>query len=55
MIIVLTLLVLCSGYYTFTYGVNLWREDKNRLGGIGTVFIAVLGTIVPIVVYYLST
>ncbi len=54
MIYIFTFFMLCAGYYTLTYGVSLWKDDKNKLGGAGTVIIAIVGTIAPIVVMYMK-
>lgn len=43
------LFMLGCGYYTFTFGMNQWNK-KNKLGGISTMAVAVIGTIVPAVV-----
>lgn len=54
MIHIFTVLMLCAGYYTLTYGLSLWRDDKNKLGGAATIIIAVIGTIAPVVTMYLK-
>lgn len=41
--------ILVVGYYTFTYGINLWN-NKNKLGGVGVWLIALIGTFGPIIV-----
>lgn len=38
------------GYYTFTYGLSLWKDDNNKLGAISTMFVAIIGTAVPLFV-----
>ena len=43
--------MLCCGYYTLTYGICVWKE-KNRLGGVGAVLLAVLGTGIPLLLAY---
>lgn len=52
MVYIFVLFMLGSGYYTFTFGVNQWKK-KNRLGGISTMAVAILGTFVPIAVLFL--
>lgn len=46
--------MLLAGYYSLTYGVSLWRDDKKRLGSIGTILIAIFGTLVPIVFMFIN-
>lgn len=43
------LFMLCSGYYCLTYGISLWKAEKNKLGGFGAILAAAIGTIVPII------
>lgn len=47
-------LMLCGGYYCLTYGINLWKVEKNKLGGFGAILAAAAGTIIPII-YMLSS
>lgn len=54
MIHVFAFLMLLAGYYTLTYGVSLWKEDNNRLGGFGAIAITIIGTIAPIIVMYIK-
>jgi hypothetical protein len=54
MIYMFVFLMLACGYYTFTYGISLWRDDGNKLGSIGVMLAAVGGTIVPIVVMFVK-
>lgn len=42
----------CCGYYSFTYGVNLWRKERNRLGGMAMILLAIFGTLVPAFVMF---
>jgi hypothetical protein len=53
MIYIFILFMLGCGYYTFTFGVSQYKK-KNRLGGISTMCIAVLGTLVPAFVLYVK-
>lgn len=41
------LFMICAGYYCLTYGISLWKADKNKLGGFGTILAAMVGTIIP--------
>jgi len=46
--------ILACGYYTFTYGKSLWVDDRNKLAGFGTVFLALLGTAAPIIFMFMK-
>lgn len=48
MIYFTVLFMMCAGYYCLTYGISLWKVEKNKLGGFGAILAATLGTIVPI-------
>jgi len=48
MIYLLGIFILCAGFYTLTYGLSLWNDDRNKLGGFGAILIAILGTLLPI-------
>lgn len=50
----LSLFIIVCGYYVLTYGIYQWREEKNKLGSIGTIIIAVLGTITPIIILFIK-
>ncbi len=43
--IILAIIILGVGYHTLTYGLSLWKDDKNKLGSSGAILIAILGTI----------
>lgn len=53
MVYLLAFLMLLAGYYTVSYGVTLYKEEDNRLGGAATVVIALLGTITPIIILFM--
>lgn len=53
MIYIFMLFMACCGFYTFTYGVSLWRDDKNKLGGFAVALFALIGTIVPGIVLFI--
>lgn len=40
--------ILCAGYYALTYGISLWKNEANKLGGFGAILAAAIGTIAPI-------
>lgn len=50
MMYIFMLFMLATGYYTLTYGISMFRDDKNKLGGIATMIFVVVGTIAPIIV-----
>jgi hypothetical protein len=54
MIYIFVLFMLACGYYTFTYGVSLWRDDANKLGAVGAAMAAIVGTIAPIISIFLK-
>ncbi|MCI1945047.1 hypothetical protein [Clostridium luticellarii] len=45
----LCFLILCSGYYTFSYGISLWVRENNGLAAFGVWLLAVVSTLVPII------
>ena len=51
---VFAILMLMIGYYTLTFGISLWKNDKNRLGGAGAIIMAVVGTLIPIIVLFVK-
>ena len=48
------LFMLTCGYYTFTYGRSLWKDENNVIGGMGAIIIAEIGTLVPIVYMFIK-
>lgn len=54
MIYVLVLFIICSGYYTLTFGIYMWKQENNSLGGFGAISLAVIGTIAPIIVLFIK-
>lgn len=55
MIYLLVLFMACCGYYTFTYGISLWRDEKNKLGGFAAAALAAVGTIAPGIVLFMKS
>ncbi len=53
MIYIVMFLMLLSGYYTFTFGISQIKR-KKILGGISTIVVAVLGTIIPMAILYMK-
>jgi hypothetical protein len=39
--------MLGCGYYTLTYGIYLFRKERNKLGGSAMVMLAIVGTLIP--------
>ena len=54
MIYILSLFIVCAGYYTLTFGITMWKQENNKLGGLGAVILAIIGTIVPIIVLFIK-
>lgn len=54
MIYIFISFMLLTGYYALTYGISLWKEDENKLGGFGAMAAAVIGTVIPIVVLFIK-
>lgn len=54
MLYLLCLFIIVCNYYTLTYGIYLWKNENNKLGSIGTIAIAIIGTIAPIVVAFIK-
>lgn len=50
----LIVFIIGAGYYTLTFGINLWKNENNKLGGFGAGLIAIAGTIIPIIVMFLK-
>jgi hypothetical protein len=50
--IIVSLIILSFGYYTFTYGISLWRHN-NKLGSVGVTLLVLLGTIGPIITLFI--
>lgn len=43
------LLIIPIGYYTITYGINVWKNEKNVLGGAAVIALSTLSTLVSII------
>ena len=52
---VFTIFMLGCGYYTLTYGVSQWKNEKNKLGGSATIALAVVGTVASIIALFITT
>lgn len=50
MIYLLIFFFIGIGYYNFTYGVYLLKNENNKLAAAGTFILAIVGTVVPIIV-----
>lgn len=53
MVYVLAIFILCSGYYTLTFGLYMWKRERNKLGGFGAILLAAAGTIWPIIIMFI--
>ena len=51
---VLIVFMVCCGYYTFTYGLSLWKNQKNKLASVGTIAVAIIGVILPVIVLFMK-
>lgn len=54
MIYLFSVFILACGYYTLTYGINLWKMGDEKLAGFGAIAIALAGTVAPIIVMFLK-
>ncbi len=50
--VVLVILLLASSYYTFTYALSLWKDDRNKLGGVGAALLALLSFFGPVMMMF---
>lgn len=50
---ILPIFLLGCGFYSLTYGISLWK-DKNKLGAVGASFIAVAGTVTPLILLFIK-
>ncbi len=48
MIYLLAVFMLLAGFYSMTYGISLWKDDKKKLGSIGVIVLSVVGTLLPL-------
>ncbi len=51
---ILCFLILCSGYYTLSYGIYVWVRENNRLAAFGVWLLALVSTIVPIIMLIIN-
>lgn len=49
MIVLLDLIVLGVGYYTFSYGFYLWKIQCKKLEGFGVFLITLIGALFPLI------
>lgn len=54
MIYILACFILASGYYTLTYGISIYKEDNNKLGGSAAIAVALAGTLIPIIILFIK-
>lgn len=46
--------ILAASYYTVTYGVSVWRREKNKPGGVSVILLALLGAALPIALLFIE-
>ena len=51
MIYLVILFILIANYYTLTYGINVWKNEKNTMGGFAIIFLVILSTVAPIIFF----
>lgn len=54
MIYAAALFMLGAGYHTLTYGISVWKNQKNKLGGFSVILFSLVGTIVPMIVLFIK-
>lgn len=50
----LILIFLVIGYHTFSYGVNVLKNEKNKLAAFGVFLLAVAGVCIPAVMLFVK-
>jgi len=53
MIYIVAVFLLAAGYYSFTYGISVWKNENNKLGGIFVVLLSLVGTLFPLIVLFI--
>jgi hypothetical protein len=48
---IFAIVILLSGYYSFSYGIFQWKKEKNKLGAFGTILFSIVGTVIPVIFY----
>jgi hypothetical protein len=51
---IIPIFVLICGWYTLTYGMTIFIKEKNKLGGIAVIALAILSTIMPVAVMFIK-
>lgn len=41
--------VLGACYYTFMFGVSIWKKEKNKLGGFGSCLLAIAAALFSLI------
>jgi len=44
--LVMLFMIACN-YYTFTYGLYLWKKEKNKTGSVAVIILSLIGAIIP--------
>ncbi|WP_200880603.1 hypothetical protein [Clostridium drakei] len=50
--IILSLIIIVACYHSFSYGVYLWKIEKEKLASFGVMLLTFLGTVIPIAAVY---
>ena len=53
MLYIVAVFLLATGYYSFTYGISVWKNENNKLGGIFVVLLSLVGTLFPLIVLFI--
>lgn len=51
--IILSLIIIAACYYSFSYGIYLWKIEKEKLAGFGVLLLTFFGTVIPIAAVYI--
>lgn len=46
--------IVISCFYTFTYGLNILKNDKEKLPAFGVFLLSILGIVVPTVYIFIK-
>jgi hypothetical protein len=52
--VILDIIIIGMGYYSFSYGVHLWKVEFRKLAGFGVFLISLLGILIPIVTLHIK-
>jgi uncharacterized membrane protein len=49
---IISLLIIAANYYTFSYGVFMYKNEGNRLGAFGAYAISIIVSIISIIILF---